>query len=59
MPNKITLKEASKIHIGELVKLSDEQLLDLKRQAVDQLETSKRAKQWIDGVINMKHQKDD
>lgn len=56
MPNKITLVEASNIHIGELANLPTDQLLDLQRKSANHLEKAKRAKQWIDSAIKMQHQ---
>jgi len=58
MTSKITLSQASNIHIGELADLAADQLLDLQSQASDHFEKAKRLKEWIDGAISIKYQND-
>jgi hypothetical protein len=58
MSNKITLSQASNIHIGELADLPADQLLDLQKQAIAHLDSAKRLKELIDNSISIKYQND-
>jgi len=58
MSNKITLSEASNIHIGELADLPADQLLNLQNQAAVHLDNAKRLKELMDNAISIKYQND-
>ena len=51
----ITLRDIHKISVEEVIKFTNEDLLELAKEAKDNLAEAKSQKDWIDGIIAIKN----